>query len=99
VKKNVVSFWAEIRSRLHLTRYAIAKKLKLAQPSWDNLELHGGRPSLNLLVSIKKLSGFSGNELFALMEQAARKGEAVLEGREQPKRVTGGGSEGRKRTR
>ena len=63
-----MNFWSEIRERLHLTRYSIAKLLDLRQGSWDNLERGGGRPSLELLVKLKELSRLSGDELFAIMQ-------------------------------
>lgn len=68
-----MGFWAEVRERLQLTRYAMARKLGLKQGSWDNLEQQGGRPSLELLVKIKKLTSLTGNELFELMERSEAK--------------------------
>ena len=64
-----MNFWGHVRECLHLTRYSIAKRLGLRQGSWDNLEQEGGRPSLELLVRLKQLSGLSGDELFAIMEE------------------------------
>lgn len=68
-EKSVMTFWGEIRNRLQLTRYSIAKRLGLRQGSWDNLEQDGGRPSLELLVKLKQLSGLTGDELFAIMAE------------------------------
>ena len=64
-----MNFWSELRKRLQLTRYSIAKQLGLRQGSWDNLEQEGGRPSLELLVKLKQLSGLTGNELFQLLDE------------------------------
>jgi transcriptional regulator with XRE-family HTH domain len=64
-----MNFWIDLRKRLHLTRYSIAKQLGLRQGSWDNLEQEGGRPTLELLVKLKRLSDRTGNELFAIMEE------------------------------
>jgi DNA-binding XRE family transcriptional regulator len=64
-----MNFWSEIRERLNLTRYSMAKQLGLRQGSWDNLEQEGGRTSLELLVKLKQLSNLSGDELFGIMEK------------------------------
>jgi hypothetical protein len=68
-----MNIWAVIRSKLGLTRYAIAKQMGMRQTKWDNLEIECGRPTLDYLVRLKNLSGLSGNQMFELIEEAGAK--------------------------